>query len=95
MRLPGCTTSVAGTSAKFISSLGPKSKKLPPRSGSLTSTRVTLSDAMPTSTVSPKRTPKEGKSRESIHISPGAGTSSTGAPRPKGSMPVISVPRSG
>ena len=95
MRLPVCTSPVAGTSARFIIRRGAMLKKFALRSGSSVSTAPTRSSDFPRRTVEPTGACSALTSRSSSHTVPAAGPRSAAASGAPGAGAMRRRPRSG
>src|SRR6266851_5498091 len=95
MRLPGCTSPVAGKSSSRIIRRGAKFMKDTPRSGSSVSTAPTRKRARPSSTAPPGRTLSAAVIRSSSQTVPRGGTASISASAVLRAGATRSLPRSG
>src|SRR6266568_4212386 len=95
MRLPGCTSPVAGKSSSRIMRRGAKFMKDTPRSGSSVSTAPTRKRARPSSTAPPGRTLSAAIIRSSSQTVPRGGIASISASAVLRAGATRSLPRSG
>src|SRR6266568_33240 len=95
MRLPGCTSPVAGKSSSRIIRRGAKFMKDTPRSGSSVNTAPTRKRARPSSTAPPGRTLSAAIIRSSSQTEPRGGIASISASAVLRAGATRSLPRSG